>query len=78
MEYSDFFTAAATAAAAVLWVIGEVRAARKESATALDKLNRKLNRIDKHKVSYKMCDRKRSECAFIKKHFSNAKGNRQH
>lgn len=47
---------------AVIWVVREIRTSRKEAAKGLEKIEKKVVKIDKHKVSYKSCDQRRAEC----------------
>lgn len=42
----------------LLWIIKQNRRIEKSQATML----KKVNKIDKHKVSYKVCDQRRAEC----------------
>ena len=42
----------------LLWIIKQNRRIEKSQAATL----KKVNKIDKHKVSYKVCDQRRAEC----------------
>lgn len=42
----------------LLWIIKQNRRIEKSQAAML----KKVNKIDKHKVSYKACDQRRAEC----------------
>ena len=42
----------------LLWIIKQNRRIEKSQAAML----KKVNKIDKHKVSYKVCDQRRAEC----------------
>lgn len=42
----------------LLWIIKQNHRIEKSQAAML----KKVNRIDKHKVSYKVCDQRRAEC----------------
>lgn len=39
----------------LLWVLKRIERGQ-------DRMLRKINKIDKHKVSYKVCDQRRAEC----------------
>lgn len=39
----------------LLWVLKRIEKGQ-------DRMLRKINKIDKHKVSYKVCDQRRAEC----------------
>lgn len=42
----------------LLWIIKQNRRIEKGQAAIM----KKVNKIDKHKVSYKVCDQRRAEC----------------
>ena len=42
----------------LLWIIKQNRRIEKSQAAIM----KKVNKIDKHKVSYKVCDQRRAEC----------------
>ena len=42
----------------LLWIIKQNRRIEKSQAAML----KKVNKIDKHKVSYKVCDQRRAKC----------------
>ena len=44
----------------LLWIIKQNRRIEKSQAATL----KKVNKIDKHKVSYKVCDQRRAECCY--------------
>ncbi|WP_337747213.1 hypothetical protein [Victivallis vadensis] len=44
----------------LLWIIKQNRRIEKSQAATL----KKVNKIDKHKVSYKVCDQRRAECPY--------------
>lgn len=44
----------------LLWIIKQNRRIEKSQAAML----KKVNKIDKHKVSYKVCDQRRAECPY--------------
>ena len=44
----------------LLWIIKQNRRIEKSQAAML----KKVNKIDKYKVSYKVCDQRRAECPY--------------
>lgn len=52
------FTVIVPICSGLLWIIKQNRRIEKSQAAIM----KKVNKIDKHKVSYKVCDQHRAEC----------------